>query len=75
MLQSTIWHDGLVFGRDNFKEMIFRDVDESVLPFSNLLDPINDEVEAPQDPRFKIAQLMDDFARKVGDVSSRCTAE
>ena len=33
-----------------------------------MIDPANDDVEAPQDPRFQIVQKMNVFISRVADV-------
>ena len=53
----------------SIKQLIFRDLEEIVLPADELLDHGYDTVEAPQDPRFQIAKRMDQFVTRVGDVS------
>ena len=50
------------------KKLIFTDLAETVLPASNLIDLRNDQVEAPTDSRFAIAQSMELFTRQVIDV-------
>lgn len=51
----------------SFKQLLFDDLDEVVLPADLLLDLTNGEVEAPQDPRFQIAKNMDAFAIRAAD--------
>ena len=65
-----IWHHEAVLGQWTYKDIIFADIGRIVLPGSNLINPRNDEIEAPHDPRFKIAQTMEAFARSVADVSN-----
>ena len=69
MLQALVWNDGRVLGCLTAKSIIFTDLVETVLPASNLVDPKNDEVEAPTDSRFTIAHTMELFTRQVTDVS------
>ena len=59
-----------VLGRMSIKQFIFDDLAELVLPLDILVDPQNSEVEAPQDPRFHIAQKMELFVSRVGQVST-----
>ena len=68
-MSNLFWHNNLVLGRYSFKEMIFLDLAELIIPMSNITDMTNDEVEAPHDPRFQISRAMDDFARRIANVS------
>lgn len=47
------------------KRFVYDSLEELVLPGSVLLDPANERVEMPTDPRFKIAACMDDFVRRM----------
>lgn len=58
-----------VLGRTSIKRFIFQDLEEISTPAGMLVDPINEEVEAPQNPRFQIAKRMDLFVGRVGQVS------
>lgn len=49
-------------------DALYRDLAESVLPTSNLIDRKNEIVEAPQDPRFQIARTMAVFRNDIADV-------
>ena len=53
----------------SFKQLLFDDLEEVVLPADLLVDPANGEVEAPQDPRFQILKRMDSFVTRAADVS------
>lgn len=57
-----------VLGKLTIVKLIFDDLDELVLPADILIDPANENVEAPHDPRFLIANEMRGFALRVGDV-------
>ena len=59
-----------MLGHIAIKQFIFNDLAELVLPLDILIDPKNSMVEAPQDPRFQIAQKMELFVSRVGQVSS-----
>lgn len=65
-----VFSDMRVVGSHSVKELIFRDLEEIVLAGSVLVNPDNDSVEAPQNPRFEIAVRMDRFVMRVSDVSS-----
>ena len=53
----------------SFKQLIFNDLEEIVLPADILVDTTNSEIEAPQDARFQIAKRMEAFVARVGQVS------
>lgn len=57
-----------VLGRTSFKQLIFDDFEETLLAASVLIDPENDQVEAPHHARYKISKEMDGFIRRVADV-------
>lgn len=67
LLQSLIFHDMKVLGKITILKLIFDDLEELVLPADILLDPANENVEAPHDPRFHMANEMRGFALRVGD--------
>lgn len=58
-----------VLGTISLKQLLFDSLEELVLPADILIDLANDEIEAPQDPRFQIAKRMDAFVRKASNVS------
>lgn len=53
----------------SFKNLLFDDLEEIVLPADVLVDPANGDIEAPQDPRFQIKKKMDAFVTRAADVS------
>ncbi|KAL9047417.1 MAG: hypothetical protein Q9214_000008 [Letrouitia sp. 1 TL-2023] len=67
LLQSLIFHDMKVLGDMTITRLIFDDLAEIVLPAHFLVDPANSDVEAPQDPRFKVWKEMQSFVLRVGD--------
>lgn len=58
-----------VLGLMSLKQLLLDDFEEIVLPADVLIDPANDDIEAPQDPRFQISKRMDAFIIKAADVS------
>lgn len=60
-----------VLGTVSFKQLVLDELEETVLPGDVLVDPANGDIEAPQDPRFQIAKIMDGFVAKVAVVSFR----
>ena len=69
LLQSLIFSEMRVLGSVALKQLLFDDFEELVLPADVLIDPANDEIEAPQDPRFQISKRMDAFVTKAANVS------
>lgn len=59
-----------VLGTMSFKRLVFDDLEEMVLPADLLVDPANENVEAPQDPRFQIWKKMDSFVIRAADVGT-----
>lgn len=60
----------IVLGKFSIKEFTIHNFEEIVLPSNMLLDPANDTVEAPHDPRFQISQKIHAFAARAGEVNS-----
>ena len=54
----------------SIKQLLFDDLGELVLPADLLLDPANDTIEAPHDPRFQIARKMEAFISRIGPVNT-----
>ena len=59
-----------VLGELTVKEFVTDDLEELVLPASWLLDPGNDDIEAPHDPRFQVAKKLNDFVGRAGRVNA-----
>lgn len=55
------------------KQVLFDDVKELCNPVELLLDPRNELVEAPQDPRFDIVKRTNWFVERAGRVSYHLT--
>lgn len=51
----------IVLGKLSIRSILDSDLCSITLPASLLLDPINDEVEVPHDPRHKISHFMESF--------------
>ena len=69
LLQSLIFSEMRVLGAISLKQFLFDDFEELVLPADILIDSVNREIEAPQDPRFQISRRMDSFVAKAANVS------
>lgn len=57
----------------SFEQVMLDDLEEIVLPADVLVDQTNSDAEAPQDPRFQIAQRMNDFILRAANVSKAQT--
>ena len=58
-----------VLGRMSVKQLLYDDLAELVLPYDLLLDPNNEEIEVPHDPRFQIASRMTAVVVRATQVS------
>lgn len=58
------------------RQLVFDDLAEISAPAHILIDPLNDNVEAPKDPRFQITKRMEIFVGRAAQVPlcSRHTA-
>jgi hypothetical protein len=65
LLQSFLFKDMEVLGHMSFRQLLDNDLAIVVLPASLLLDRLNDEVEAPHDPRYIVAEQMEAFRKKA----------
>lgn len=68
-MQSMVFSEMRVLGTVSFKQLVFDDLEEIVLPADVLVDSANGDVEVPQDPRFQMAKRMNDFVNRAADVS------
>lgn len=68
LLQSLIEDEVRNEGATSIKQFVFNDLGEIVLPANLLIDPANDLVEAPHDPRFQIARKMETFVLRAAEV-------
>jgi hypothetical protein len=60
--------DVLVLGRMSIRQLLDDDLTSLVLPEDQLLDPMNDEIEVPHDPRFNMAKRMEVFRSRAAQV-------
>ena len=72
LVQSFLVHNMEILGSISVKDFFYQDLAELVLPFSQLLDGENEEIEMPSDPRFQIAKHMDSFIKRAAQVR-RCS--
>lgn len=57
-----------ILGSLSIKQFIYDDLADLVLPASQIIDFMNDEVENPSNFRFQLAQHMENFVKKVAQV-------
>jgi hypothetical protein len=65
LLQSYLFKDMVILGSRSIRQVLDNDLSIVTMPCSSLLDPINDEVEVPSDPRFIMAQQMEIFRQRA----------
>lgn len=65
LLQNFLFHDMIILGHLSIRRIMDDDLSIVVLPDSILLDPINDTIEAPHQPRFIIANHMELFRQRA----------
>lgn len=65
LLQSYLFNDMVILGSLSIRQVIDDDLSIVAMPCSRLLDPLNDEVEFPSDPRFIMAQQMELFRQRT----------
>lgn len=61
LVQTLIFADNIMLGEHSIRQIMDDDLAIVVLPANILLDPINDEIEVVQDPRFALAKQMEEF--------------
>ncbi|KAG0634665.1 Mak10 subunit, NatC N-terminal acetyltransferase-domain-containing protein [Tuber brumale] len=66
LLQSVFFGQVENPGKFSVKQLLYDDLKELCYPADILLDPQNDLVEAPQDPRFEITKHMNWFVERAG---------
>lgn len=69
LLQSLITNYITIGGTAAVKNFIYDDLAQMVLPASLLIDPANDLVEVPHDPRFRVTRKLEAFILRAGEVS------
>ncbi|KAK3320708.1 Mak10 subunit, NatC N-terminal acetyltransferase-domain-containing protein [Cercophora scortea] len=65
LLQTFLFKDMIILGHLSIRHVIDDDLAIVVLPCSRLLDPSNDDIEAPYDPRFAMAHQMELFRQRA----------
>jgi len=72
LIQSLILNEMKVLDQMSIKQLLYYDLEEITLPASVLIDPTNDEYEAPQHPRYQINAKMETLISRSADVSFAC---
>lgn len=65
LLQNYLFKDMVILGSLSIRQIVDDDLSTVVLPCSRLLDPSNDAIEAPHDPRFAMAHQMELFRQRA----------
>ena len=65
LLQSYLFKDMVILGSLSIRQVLDDDLSIVAMPCSRLLDPHNNEIELPSDPRFIMAQQMEIFRQRA----------
>ncbi|KAI6378073.1 hypothetical protein MCOR25_002319 [Pyricularia grisea] len=65
LLESYIFKDQIILGTKSIRQLMDDDFSLVVMPCSLLLDPQNDSVEIPHDPRYAISYQMEVFRQRA----------
>ncbi|KAB5583684.1 Mak10 subunit, NatC N-terminal acetyltransferase-domain-containing protein [Coniochaeta sp. 2T2.1] len=65
LLQSYLFKDMIILGSFSIRHLVDNDLALVAMPNSRLLDPLNDEIELPSDPRFIMANQMELFRQRA----------
>ncbi|KAL3418683.1 N-alpha-acetyltransferase 35, NatC auxiliary subunit [Phlyctema vagabunda] len=65
LLQHYIFGDMIVLGCLSIRRILDDDLATTVLPADEMLDPDNDDIEVPSDPRFNMAVRMETFRQRA----------
>lgn len=68
LVQSLLVQDSQVLSSIDPGQFCCDDIAQLVLPRSPLIDPENDTVEFPSDPRYQIAKYMREFVQRASQV-------
>jgi hypothetical protein len=61
-------HDMRILGTLSIKRFLFDELAGLVLPSNQILDPANEQVEAPSDFRFQLVKQIDNFVTRLAQV-------
>ncbi|KAK3314781.1 Mak10 subunit, NatC N-terminal acetyltransferase-domain-containing protein [Apodospora peruviana] len=65
LLQNFLFKDMIILGHLSIRQVMDDDLAIVVMPAHRLLDPANDMVETPHDPRFAMAHQMETFRQRA----------
>ncbi|KAH8843829.1 hypothetical protein MCOR27_010489 [Pyricularia oryzae] len=65
LLESYIFKDQIILGTRSIRQLMDDDFSLVVMPCSLLLDPQNDSIEIPHDPRYAISYQMEVFRQRA----------
>lgn len=69
LVQSLLVQDSQILGSIDAGQFCCDDIVQLVLPRSPLIDPQNDTVEFPSDPRYQISKHMKEFVQRMSQVT------
>ncbi|KAI5926060.1 Mak10 subunit, NatC N-terminal acetyltransferase-domain-containing protein [Camillea tinctor] len=67
LLQSLLFKEMVVLGSYSIRQILDHDLSLTVLPCSPQIDPANDNIEVPSDPRHQTAAQMEIFRQRVAE--------
>ncbi|KAI1139645.1 Mak10-domain-containing protein [Hypoxylon sp. FL0543] len=67
LLQSLLFKEMVVLGNYSIRQIIDHDLSIVVLPCGSQINPYNDDVEVPTDPRHQTAAQMEIFRQRVAE--------
>ncbi|KAI1493037.1 Mak10 subunit, NatC N-terminal acetyltransferase-domain-containing protein [Biscogniauxia mediterranea] len=67
LLQSLLFKEMVVLGSYSIRQILDHDLSLTVLPCSPYIDPANDNIEVPSDPRHQTAAQMEIFRQRVAE--------
>ncbi|KAI1382762.1 Mak10-domain-containing protein [Hypoxylon trugodes] len=67
LLQSLLFNEMVVLGSYSIRQILDRDLSIVVIPCGIQIDPANDKIEVPTDPRHQTAAQMEIFRQRVAE--------
>lgn len=67
MMQGLLFKDMIVLGHHSVRRILDDDLHIVVLPNARQLNPANDNIEVPTDPRHQLSAQMEQFRRRVAE--------
>ncbi|KAI5862267.1 Mak10-domain-containing protein [Durotheca rogersii] len=67
LLQNLLFREMVVLGNYSIRQILDHDLSIVVLPCAQQIDPANDNIEMPNDPRHRVAIQMEMFRQRVAE--------